>query len=310
MISLLEFIFEHWFLLLLASPFIFIFLSHIIGIVKCRIALTRIRRKWFDINTSIDVMLFENYPKVHFEKYDYNILSSLDKSSMFDFGDDSFTIYKNILNRIVELHTEKFLQADINLNNLPEIPLGCADDAFFIGEENNRITKNKRDPKDWSIRRSLVYQRDNKYCLRCGTQLRIDNCHIHHIMRRADNGDHSLNNLATLCHDCHTLMDGHELMRAFGTFYISRGKIHTSSCKYRRGSKIVAQYINLRKKGFKGCKNCEPWREVESSIENYTFNIQKELKEAINKYIIEVFKVRPVIKKQPIRKRRYYRYSR
>ena len=48
--------------------------------------------------------------------------------------------------------------------------------------------------------RNLVYERDNYKCQICG---RKNNLHIHHVIKRANGGDHSLDNLITLCSSCH-----------------------------------------------------------------------------------------------------------
>ncbi|WP_321112976.1 HNH endonuclease [Halorussus salinisoli] len=66
-------------------------------------------------------------------------------------------------------------------------------------------------PDDWDTRRRKVYRRDEWTCQNCGkkggpkgeTQLEA-----HHIVPVGVGGNHSLSNLVTLCHACHTMVHG------------------------------------------------------------------------------------------------------
>ena len=91
--------------------------------------------------------------------------------------------------------------------------LGSGD--FWMNEYANRISAGSENPSDWEERRKIVIMRDGGRCQRCGIVVTIEHCHIHHVTRRADGGDHDLKNLVTLCRSCHVLMPGHERMREF-----------------------------------------------------------------------------------------------
>jgi 5-methylcytosine-specific restriction endonuclease McrA len=60
--------------------------------------------------------------------------------------------------------------------------------------------------------RGRCFNRDNYMCTACSTS---DNLHIHHIDGNKDN--HDLENLTTLCHDCH--WDEHRKMIMVGHKY-------------------------------------------------------------------------------------------
>jgi 5-methylcytosine-specific restriction protein A len=63
----------------------------------------------------------------------------------------------------------------------------------------------RRPPKEvWQHLREIVWKRDGKQCVRCGTPLHIDECHIDHI-KSGKLADNSLKNLRTLCRRCHVL---------------------------------------------------------------------------------------------------------
>lgn len=49
-----------------------------------------------------------------------------------------------------------------------------------------------------------VLDRDNNQCYMCK---RTNNLHIHHIIKRVDGGDHSMDNLVTLCASCHRYIE-------------------------------------------------------------------------------------------------------
>ncbi len=48
--------------------------------------------------------------------------------------------------------------------------------------------------------RVLALQRDNYRCTDCGSN---DNLHVHHLNKLSESKDNSLDNLITLCGDCH-----------------------------------------------------------------------------------------------------------
>ena len=64
----------------------------------------------------------------------------------------------------------------------------------------------KRTPHEtWRINiRPLVWNRDNKRCVRCKKAVLLNECHIDHIVSGLC-GDNRILNLRTLCRQCHVL---------------------------------------------------------------------------------------------------------
>lgn len=62
-------------------------------------------------------------------------------------------------------------------------------------------------PHDWRDRRIQVLKRDDKTCTECEYRHTPDvgkPLHVHHVVPISDGGGHSLDNLVTLCEDCHS----------------------------------------------------------------------------------------------------------
>jgi 5-methylcytosine-specific restriction endonuclease McrA len=59
--------------------------------------------------------------------------------------------------------------------------------------------KNKYDPIPRKIK-AEIYDRDKGICQGCG----VIGVHLHHIIFRSQGGKHTVDNLVTLCNDCHT----------------------------------------------------------------------------------------------------------
>ena len=57
--------------------------------------------------------------------------------------------------------------------------------------------------------REMVLDRDSfdgcPCCIYCGKPL-MTGAHLHHVKRRSQGGKHEVNNLVTLCFNCHTLL--------------------------------------------------------------------------------------------------------
>ena len=71
-------------------------------------------------------------------------------------------------------------------------------------------------PADWGTRRRMVYRRDDYTCQRCGAKGGGDGdveLHAHHIVPKSQGGSHSLNNLTTLCYECHNAVHDHHIPR-------------------------------------------------------------------------------------------------
>jgi len=62
-------------------------------------------------------------------------------------------------------------------------------------------------PSDWDQRRKNVYSRDGYECRACGISPKetheVVELHAHHIKPISEGGGHELENLITLCKDCH-----------------------------------------------------------------------------------------------------------
>jgi len=61
-------------------------------------------------------------------------------------------------------------------------------------------------PSDWRSRRKQVYKRDDYTCQNCGAmggKKGNNELHAHHVVPKSSGGTHNLNNLKTLCEDCH-----------------------------------------------------------------------------------------------------------
>ena len=67
------------------------------------------------------------------------------------------------------------------------------------------------DPAEWSVRRRLVYRRDDYTCQECGAKGGRHGdaeLHAHHPMPAAGSPSRSLMDLTTLCYDCHEAIHG------------------------------------------------------------------------------------------------------
>lgn len=62
-----------------------------------------------------------------------------------------------------------------------------------------------RPPREvWDELRRIVWERDNRQCVRCHRPLKLTECHIDHI-KSGKNASNELSNLRTLCRRCHVL---------------------------------------------------------------------------------------------------------
>jgi ribosomal protein S27AE len=52
----------------------------------------------------------------------------------------------------------------------------------------------------WRKRKIEVFERDNRKCVRCGSDRNIE---CDHVRNRSQGGDSSMDNLQTLCRECH-----------------------------------------------------------------------------------------------------------
>lgn len=82
-------------------------------------------------------------------------------------------------------------------------------------------------PDDWEARRRAVLYRSDYCCDDCGVDADDDVLHVHHIKPISNGGGHELENLKTLCPDCHA--DEHDKQRCnichkIGTHWVDESK--------------------------------------------------------------------------------------
>lgn len=71
-------------------------------------------------------------------------------------------------------------------------------------------------PDDWDQRRKKTYRRDGYECQRCGAKgghMGDTELHAHHKLPKSQGGSHSLDNLETICKECHELEHGHQITK-------------------------------------------------------------------------------------------------
>lgn len=130
--------------------------------------------------------------------------------------------------------------------------------SFHTQSDRSQVIPYRYNPPDWAMRRRLVYDRDGGRCRRCGTIVPLDKSHIHHVVRRAAGGGHSLDNLVVLCKDCHSLMPEHEKVTG-GPFYaLSYGHtLHTKECYHAIGARqVLGSLPVLIAQGYVPCQKC------------------------------------------------------
>ena len=69
-----------------------------------------------------------------------------------------------------------------------------------IGALMSQKMQGHKSPPDWYERRKYVLDRDHHQCTRCGG---TGSLHVHHVIPRKVSWDHSVENLVTLCNECH-----------------------------------------------------------------------------------------------------------
>jgi len=73
------------------------------------------------------------------------------------------------------------------------------------GASRGSDSTNSSYPSDWNTRREKVLKRDKHTCQSCGTNVNQEetNAEVHHSTYIEKDGSHELENLITLCEDCH-----------------------------------------------------------------------------------------------------------
>jgi hypothetical protein len=82
---------------------------------------------------------------------------------------------------------------------------------YYLKELDQICVKWSTYPTDWNDRRRRVKERDGYKCTKCdwpnGFKRRARTLHVHHKTAISSGGDHSMDNLITLCHVCHRKVD-------------------------------------------------------------------------------------------------------
>jgi len=198
-------------------------------------------------------------------------------------------VYRELMN-VVERAEGVFESADVGFSEVGSIPAGIGSEMFWRREEERRVNRYGRNPPDWKERRLVVFERDAHRCRRCGRVVRLDRCHIHHVQRRSDGGDHSLTNLVTLCRDCHSLMESHETLKGMARFRVSKsGVLHVPTCHHaRRSSEVWGSAPRLLAKGLRPCKTCHPLEYHRMKVERWRpWELHSALSEYISHAIVE-----------------------
>lgn len=76
------------------------------------------------------------------------------------------------------------------------------------------LSNSNRYPDDWNERRRSIYRRDNYECQKCGKgggPLGDIELHCHHKTPISQGGSHKMENLITLCRDCHSAKHDHRI---------------------------------------------------------------------------------------------------
>jgi 5-methylcytosine-specific restriction endonuclease McrA len=147
---------------------------------------------------------------------------------------------------------------------------------FWENEERYRKTTKGTQAKDWGLRRYAVHSRDHGICLRCGVRVSVEKCHIHHMTKSSRGGSNALDNLATLCRDCHCMMPGHEHMRVRFSYVMFEGAPHRKSCSAlpKRMVTVKKPVWNRRQRRWgKRRRNVEMLRVDLEGLETFPFNI-------------------------------------
>ncbi len=175
---------------------------------------------------------------------------------------------------IITISENDYLNANLAIMNVYD---NSTEANSLTVKEKNKNNINEADPPDWQKIRELVYERDNHSCKRCGTNVELKYSHTHHLIRRSQGGDHSLNNLITLCRDCHSLMSGHSPMQGFRDYYISTsGIIHCSEfCAGINATKTRGSLTYLEHQGYTPCSKCQPEKAHFKAISDWEPYIKK-----------------------------------
>ena len=208
----------------------------------------------------------DKYPLI---KFNFPDVKNIIETIPFPQNKELNILLKDLLEPIVDIARDNYMDK--------QFPIDAAD---IVNYNTNNVTSQLdlyTNPSDWNRKRELVYNRDNGSCKRCGVRLNLEQCHIHHLIRRSKGGGHELSNLVTLCRDCHSLMTGHTPLQGFREYYISAsGLIHSSiDCSGKNSRKVKGSLLYLEHQGYTQCSKCKPERANWDAISDWEPNIKK-----------------------------------
>jgi DNA-directed RNA polymerase subunit RPC12/RpoP len=82
----------------------------------------------------------------------------------------------------------------------------------FFKEKNNKPIKGRL-PTDWARRKEIVWNRDDKKCLRCGRKIQSSESQLALIKKVDFGGEYNFENLITLCFDCNKILNSEDLSK-------------------------------------------------------------------------------------------------
>lgn len=222
--------------------------------------LVRLIRPTFEkVYSQLKDEIRSEYPLIPFQfPTQEEILANSENIFLLHRSRDTAKLIKNILDPIIVRAKKDFMSYKPNFVSEEIIP--AEKGSRLLPDQSVQSEVDLRNPPDWDGRRQTVYNRDRGRCKRCGVSVPLSKCNIHHLVRRSSGGGHSIDNLITLCRDCHGLMPGHEIVTG-GPFYALplRYTIHKRHCQFSfSGNKISGSLPNLIARGYSPCGKCMP----------------------------------------------------
>lgn len=202
----------------------------------------------------------QKWPLIRFRFPSVNDLLARQENTFprhYSYQDDRI-LAKQLLDPVVSSAITDFIDHTWALSEYASIPSVAPKSNVDLSHKSASFANSPRTPADWPRRRQQVHSTDKGLCRRCGTSVPLEKCHIHHMVRRSAGGNHSIDNLVTLCRDCHSLMPEHDKVTG-GPFYARRDRytLHTRDCHHAIGAYHVPGSLPvLIRKGYSPCQKC------------------------------------------------------
>lgn len=147
----------------------------------------------------LKIYLKRTYPKFHF---DFSIIAKTSHEK--DSRVRQSLVAENIISQLVEYEFERETQS------------GVSKDKLWIGYDE--FSKpGSRKPTDWKKRRELVWQRDNKSCVRCSKEIKFDETITTFVTDFEIGGGFNVENLFSVCTDCNQILNKNDTSIKFRT---------------------------------------------------------------------------------------------